>query len=117
MICDLCSKTILDTEITCIPAKQIQEAVAKGFNPFKTQGIDMTLSIDLMLKKKFPQISALGITNLTPETRSLTLANLGLSYEDLLFFWRLVVDSNTTDWGLCCTCAAVFRTFTLRQFK
>jgi hypothetical protein len=61
----------------------MKKAVRDGFNPFKTRGIDMSVAI---------RLGELG----------------GISKEELFQDWRQRVLSDTTDWGLCPTCAKAF---------
>jgi nucleoid-associated protein YgaU len=84
MNCDLCGKTISLYEMVRIPAREMQQAVRHGFNPFETPGIDMSASTAL--------VSAIG-----------------LGVKQLFQDWRQRVMADTTDWGLCPTCAGALR--------
>ncbi len=87
MNCDLCNKTISAAEVVRIPLREMQQEVRKGFNPFKTAGIDLSLTTGLG-----------GV--------------FGMSGDDMYRDWRQRVLSDTTDWGLCPDCARAFRNAT-----
>ena len=84
MNCDLCGKTISSSEIVRIPSRGMQQAVRDGFNPFQAPGIDMSASVAVA-------------------------STFGMSVEQVFQHWRQKVTTDTTDWGLCSACAAVFR--------
>ncbi len=84
MVCDLCNKTISANELVVIPLQKMQQAVRNGFNPWKTPGLDMSSSSGLS-----------SMFGLTPET--------------VFVHWRQRLMTDTTDWGLCPSCAETFR--------
>ena len=84
MLCDLCTSTVAANEVVRIPLREMQQAIREGFNPFKTPGIDMSTST--------------GLASL-----------FGISDEKIFQDWRQRVMADTTDWGLCPTCAKAFR--------
>jgi hypothetical protein len=85
-MCDLCNKTIAANEMVRIPAREMQQAIREGFNPYKTPGIDMSVSEQIALR--------LGI---------------GRSPEEVFQVWRQKVMADAGDWGLCPACADAFR--------
>jgi hypothetical protein len=92
MICDFCNRTISASEVVVISLHEMQQAVRNGFNPWKTPGLDMS------------------------STSGLASA-FGFSSETVFAHWRQRVMTDTTDWGLCPTCAEAFRNATGSQLQ
>ena len=84
MNCDLCNQEISAKQLVRIPIKEMQQAVRKGFNPFKTPGIDTS-------------------------TSSAIATMFGLSADETFQDWRQRVMVDTSDWGLCSACEKAFR--------
>jgi len=78
--CDLCNRPLSASEVIRIPLREMQDAARAGFNPFTC--------IDDLIPLK-------GIG--------------GISDEEHYRHWRQMVMNDTTDWGLCSSCALVFR--------
>jgi hypothetical protein len=84
MNCDLCNAPLSSSEIVFIPLREMQQAVQRGFNPFKTKGIDLSAQTGLA--------GAFGLST------------------DLMFQnWRQRLMADTTDWGLCPACLKAYR--------
>jgi Flp pilus assembly protein protease CpaA len=78
-MCDICSKTLDRGEITFHIATTIHRAIRDGLNPWKTPGINMSVS------------AGLG-------------AAFGLGSDEQYAHWRQRALADTTDWGLCPAC-------------
>ena len=78
-ICDICSKTLTRSEIKFHTAATMHQAIRYGLNPWKTPGINMTIS------------SGVGSV-------------FGLNSDEQYRHWRQRVMTDTTDWGLCSDC-------------
>lgn len=78
-LCDICSKKLLRTSITFHPAATLHRAIHAGLNPWKTPGIDMSVS------------TRVG-------------AAFGLGSDQQYPHWRQRSLADTTDWGLCPGC-------------
>lgn len=81
-ICDICGSQISTAQVNWVPCDTFQRAVRNGFNPMQTPGIDMG------------------------PVRMMAMATGGL--DDWYVGWRRMVMSDTTQWGLCSSCAAGF---------
>jgi hypothetical protein len=82
-ICDICSKSVARSEIKFHSAATIKRAIGAGFNPWKTPGFDMSITDGLS-----------GI--------------FGMAGQETYPTWRQRAMADTTDWGLCSTCAQAF---------
>ena len=82
--CDLCGRPISASEMTVIPQHDFQRAVQRGFNPFETPEINMSII-------------------------TIGLSVNGISAEQYFPRWRQNALNDPTDWGLCQKCAEAFR--------
>lgn len=78
-MCDICSKTLARSEIKAHTPATIHRAIRKGLNPWKTHGIDMSVSARIS-------------------------AAFGINSDEQYAHWRQRALADTTDWGLCPTC-------------
>jgi tetratricopeptide (TPR) repeat protein len=78
-MCDICSKTLDRSEIKFHAAATMHRAIRDGLNPWKTPGINMSVS------------AGLG-------------AAFGQGSDEQYAGWRQRALADTTDWGLCPAC-------------
>ena len=81
-VCDICSMTVARSAIKFHTAATMQRAIRDGLNPWKTPGINMSVSAGL---------AGLG-------------SAFGLDSDELYRVWRERAMADTTDWGLCSAC-------------
>jgi hypothetical protein len=86
MPCDLCGRPVSSEEVVIVPSDAMRGAVLRGFDPFKTPGISFA----------------------TGATLSDFAVALGMTPEMMYQGWKQRALADTTDWGLCPSCAKAF---------
>jgi hypothetical protein len=77
--CNIGSQVVDQGKVKFYDAGAIQSAVNKGFNPYTTPGVDMTLD-------------------------SIVHRTVGLDADSQYAIWRMTVMADNGQWGLCPSC-------------